>query len=271
MLLPKTYTARWNAYRDASDTEPQESHEEEFEVAESAFEDPFLPVQGVTQWARAFRKYTAYNVNTFVQTLEHEPEAGDVLILQVWNSNGTTTVVGDGTQGWVQRARGNSPNVAVFTEVWTKRWGDVGQTDSLEWELTNSSGLILGWTVVVRGCPASGSYFDAAAVTSANNSTALPVTAPTVTSAGVDRLVVRLFSCTHGGLHKPRHSDPSDGRFSAQSYVWIDGEPGFISASVFSASTSIKGAGATGTATIDTIDLGASYLWHAATVALVLE
>lgn len=263
-----THTIRWNGYRDENDDDPQEAREAEFRVHPTAFDEPFAKPYGIVQVTKPYRKHTGYNVNEFIQSLAFAPETGDVILVFLWNTSSNPTTMPSG-QGWVQHIKqAGPPNPNIRCEVWGKRWGDIGQTDSLEWEVFNSSGIIIGWSVVVRGCAQSGTWIDAVD-TVASGSAAGAITYPSVVCSGANRLVLRMAS-SRGEIQRTyRHGTTSEGKLREQANVYLDGEPGYANPVVFSAAESVRGAGSTGTATLTTVSLPTPYLWHTATVALL--
>jgi hypothetical protein len=267
--IPGTCTLRWNAYENLADVLPRESHEEELEVLPTAFAEPFQELYGVVQMAQPYRKHTGYFVEFFNQHLDVEPETGDVLIQFVWNTSAAATTMTAG-QGWTQQIKQlGAPNPFVRTEIWTKRWGDGGQVDATDWQVFNSAGLVIGWSVVVRGCAATGSYIDALAVTSSGSDIG-PITYPAVTATGANRLVLRMCSTFPVGIQVQthRHGDTSEGHIRAQANVYVDGEPAYFNPAICSVAETIKGAGSTGTATMTT-DITGAYYWQVATIALL--
>lgn len=265
----KPYNLRWTMWSAFGESATSKSYEEQFYVHPTRFSTPFLKPR-FTQTTIPGWKHNGWGVTTLSQMLTRTPRTGDIIVLYVWNvAASSTSTIGGGTQGWT-RVWNLSNGAGISDEIWIKRWGDVGQTDSLTWSIVNTSGVLVCWTVVVRGCLQGGSLASAVDVVSATEGNhATPITAPSVTVTGADRLVLRTY-------FTGRTPDAAIPGQVQRHITFSDGKPIRIGwgygnsvnyAHIVSATLSEKDAGAAGTATV--VAQGVSqYLWWANTLAL---
>lgn len=248
------HSLKWNLYYEY-DNQTFESFRERFKVHPSAFTTPFVEPR-IVMTSNVAWKHTGWGQNHNYVTLPRLPKVNDVVVQWVWNkASGSTTIIGDGS--WTRKWDNNT---GVCDEIWWKRWTalDTART----WENVNSNGYFVSWAAVIRGCVATGDPIDVASATEGASA------APTVTTTGTNRYVLRSFFGTVPGftLPVPRHVNASDGRIWRVGYAYLNKT---VSAGIVSLTKSVKAtAGATGTATIGSQGTINSTGWYS-TVALI--
>jgi hypothetical protein len=218
--------------------------------------------------------YTPYinDANQLVVHLDGVPQVGDVLLTYIFHGGAPFVAYPPAGEGWVLLMRKTAaPNANNTHEIWGKRWGDAGQTDSSVVYWTSNCGISIAQVTSYRGLRRTGAFFSAVDGTASSpvlSGEGGTMRAPSVTVTGTQSLVVRLFYAFAPGP-LGTISAPSDPSILQSRHVYLDGAPvPFANAAVAACTQSTKNAGASGQATALFSVFPASQ-WFASTVELL--
>lgn len=237
-----------------------------FFSAYGAFSTSFKPASAATTppvWESVGSISTDTNATGATASVSGTPATNDILLAHVTITNSSTsTITAPSGEGWTLVARGDDTAGSDCTcAVYWKRWG-TGSTDNTSIAFTGTAGnmrLVISRVSGVNVTTAFGAG-EKASANGAGTGTDIKATAPSVTSDGADRLVMRFYSGSAGTMNFS--SIAATGRYSGGSYAFTAGVDGACAGG-----TATAGAGSTGT-TDATASATLANGWAAVTVAL---